>query len=141
MKNVAVVALASSLSLSVMPALAHHSASQFDDTKTMTISGVVKDFEYTNPHSWMVIDVVGPGGKVTTWSFEAGGPAQLLRAGIRKSDFPVGASVTITGHPMRDGTHAGSFMQAVRGSDGKVFSMRGGGRYQFNEARGTTNPG
>lgn len=139
MKKVAVVALASTLCLSALPALAHHSASDFDETKTVTVSGVIKDFEYTNPHSWLVIDVVGAGGKVTTWSFEAGGPAALLRVGIKKSDLPVGTSVTVTGHPMRNGSPAGSLMRAVL-ADGKVFSMgRAGDRYRNSGARGTNS--
>jgi hypothetical protein len=134
MKSVAVVALASTLSLSALPALAHHSAAPFDPAKTITLSGVVQDFEYTNPHSWLVIDVTDSGGKVSTWSFESQGPAFLLRLGIKKSDFLAGTSVTVTGHPMRDGTHAASFMQAVR-ADGKVFGMGRGG------PRRTTTPG
>lgn len=134
MKNVAVVGLASVLSLLALPALAHHSAAPFDPVKTITLSGVVQDFEYTNPHSWLVIDVMDPGGKVTTWSFESQGPAFLLRLGIKKGDLPAGASVTVTGHPMRDGTHAASFMKAVR-ADGKVFGMGRGG------PRRTTNSG
>jgi hypothetical protein len=136
MRGVAVIALATTLILSALPALpalAHHSASPFDSAKTVTLSGVVKDFEYTNPHSWLVIDVMDLGGKVSTWSFESQGPAFLIRAGILKSDLTPGTSVTVTGHPMRDGTHAASFMKAVR-ADGRVFGMGRGG------ARRTTNP-
>ncbi len=134
MRSVAVVALASTLSLSALPALAHHSASPFDSSKTITLSGVVKDFEYTNPHSWLVIDVMDSDGRVSTWSFESQGPAFLVRIGILKSDLTPGTSVTVTGHPMRDGTHAASFMKAVR-ADGKVFGMGRGG------ARPTPKPG
>ncbi|MGH8141399.1 MAG: DUF6152 family protein [Steroidobacteraceae bacterium] len=123
MRSVAVVALTGVLSLLALPALAHHSAAPFDPAKTITLSGVVQDFEYANPHSWLVIDVMDSGGKVSTWSFESQGPAFLLRLGIKKSDFPAGTSVTVTGHPMRNGTHAASFMKAVR-ADGKVFGMR-----------------
>lgn len=134
MRRVAVTALASTLSLLSLPVLAHHSAAPFDSTKTVTLSGVIKDFEYTNPHSWLVIDVMDSGGKVSTWSFESQGPAFLVRAGILKGDLTPGTSVTVTGHPMRDGTHAASFMRAVR-ADGKVFGMGRGG------ARRTTNSG
>lgn len=134
MRSVAFVALASTLNLLALPALAHHSAAPFDPAKTITLSGVVKDFEYTNPHSWLVIDVMDSGGRISTWSFESQGPAFLLRLGIKKSDFPAGTSVTVTGHPMRDGSHAASFMQAVR-ADGKVFGMGRGG------ARRTTKAG
>jgi hypothetical protein len=100
MRRVAVIALASTLSLLSLPVLAHHSAAPFDSTKTVTLSGVIKDFEYTNPHSWLVIDVMESGGKLSTWSFESQGPAFLVRAGILKSDLTPGTSVTVTGHPM-----------------------------------------
>lgn len=122
MRIIAVVALAGALGVPALPALAHHSAAPFDLAKTITLSGVVQDFEYTNPHSWLVIDVMDSGGKLSTWSFESQGPEFLLRLGIKKSDFPAGTSVTVTGHPMRDGTHAASFMRAVR-ADGKIFGM------------------
>jgi hypothetical protein len=67
-------------------AAAHHSGAMFDDKKEVTLTGVVKEFQYTNPHSWLLVDVPGADGKVTTWGFEAEGPTTLLRAGIRKSD-------------------------------------------------------
>ena len=86
----------------------------FDDKKEVTLTGVVKEFQYTNPHSWLLVDVKGPDGKVTTWGFEAEGPSTLQRAGIRKSDFAPGTTVTITGHPMRDGRPAAAWVRATR---------------------------
>src|SRR3712207_9332850 len=97
--------------------LAHHSGAMFDEKKEATLSGVVKEFQYTNPHSWLLVDVKGQDGKVTTWGFEAEGPSTLLRAGIRRSDFAPGTQVTITGHPMRDGRPAAAWVKAVRASD------------------------
>lgn len=104
---------------------AHHSAVMFDDSKEITVTGVVKEFQYTNPHSWLLVDVKGEDGKVVTWGFEAEGPSTLMRAGIRKSDFAPGTEVTITGHPMRDGRPAAAWMRATRG-DGKEFNPAAG---------------
>ncbi|HEX7081249.1 MAG TPA: DUF6152 family protein [Gammaproteobacteria bacterium] len=101
-------------------AAAHHSAVMFDEQKEITVSGVVKEFQYTNPHSWLLVDVTGEDGTVTTWGFEAEGPSTLMRAGIRRSDFTPGTKVTITGHPMRDGRPAALWVKATR-DDGKVF--------------------
>jgi len=101
-------------------AVAHHSATMFEPVKTVTLTGVVKEFQYTNPHSWLIIDVTGTNGTVTAWGFEAEGPSSLLRAGIRKSDFVPGTKLTITGHPMRDGRSAATWIKATR-ADGKVF--------------------
>ena len=105
--------------------LAHHSGAMFEETKTVTLQGVVKEFQYTNPHSWLLVDVTGKDGKVTTWGFEAEGPSTLQRAGIRPSDLSPGTKITITGRPMKDGRPAATWEYAVR-ADGKRFEPREG---------------
>ena len=109
-----------------VPVLAHHSGAMFDDKKEVTLSGVVKEFQYTNPHSWLLIDVKEKDGKVTTWGFEAEGPSTLLRAGIRRGDFAPGTPVTITGHPMKDGRPAAAWVKATRMTDKKEFNPAAG---------------
>lgn len=104
-----------------MPAAAHHSATMFDDEKEVTFTGVVKEFQYTNPHSWLIVDVTNEDGTVTTWGFEAEGPSRIRQAGIRKGDFPPGTKITITAHPMKDGRPAGAWTHAIRLEDGKEF--------------------
>jgi hypothetical protein len=106
-------------------AWAHHSATMFEQTKTITVEGVVKEFQWTNPHSWLLVDVTDKNGKVTTWGFEAEGPSTLQRAGIRPSEFKAGTRVTMTGRPMKDGRPAAIWVLAVRG-DGKKFDPREG---------------
>lgn len=117
-----VAILSTFLSMTVSQAFAHHSGAMFDDKKEVTLKGVVKTFQYTNPHSWLIVDVKEKDGKVTTWGFEAEGPSTLKRAGINKSDFAPGTEIIIVGHPMRDGRPAASWMKATRVSDNKVFS-------------------
>ena len=107
------------------PVFAHHSAVMFDDTKEITVTGTVKEFQYTNPHSWLLVDVKNDDGTITTWGFEAEGPSTLTRAGIRRSDFTAGTAITITGNPMRDGRPAAAWIKATRG-DGKEFDPRAG---------------
>jgi hypothetical protein len=107
------------------PAFAHHSAVMFDDQKEVTVTGTVKEFQYTNPHSWLLVDVKDDKGNVTTWGFEAEGPSTLTRAGIRRSDFAPGTEITITGNPMKDGRPAAAWIRATRG-DGKQFDPRAG---------------
>jgi len=111
--------------IAAAPAVAHHSGSMFEKVKTVTLTGVVKEFQYTNPHSWLLVDVKGDDGKITTWGFEAEGPSTLGRSGISKGDFAPGTKLTITGHPMRDGRPAAAWVKAVRG-DGKEFDPRAG---------------
>src|SRR5262245_52146165 len=106
-------------------ASAHHSGAMFEEKKTVTLEGVVKEFQYTNPHSWLLVNVTGKDGKVTTWGFEAEGPSTLQRAGIRPSDLPAGTKLTITGRPMKDGKPAATWEYAIR-ADGKRFEPREG---------------
>ena len=133
MKKIAIIAVAGTLSLAALPALAHHSGTMFEPAKDVTVSGTVKEFEYANPHAWLLVDVKSPDGAVTTWSFEMGELSTLTRAGIHKQDFAPGMQVTISGRPMKDGRPAGSFTKAVR-ADGQVFTTHG------REANQTPNP-
>jgi hypothetical protein len=110
------------LALSSLVAEAHHGVSQFDD-KEITLKGVVKEFQYTNPHSWLIMDVTNKDGSVTTWGFEAEGPGLLMRNGIHKTDFTPGTKLTITAHPLKNGQPAGSWTKAVR-ADGVEFNPR-----------------
>jgi hypothetical protein len=99
---------------------AHHSAVMFEETKEVTFEGVVKEFQFTNPHSWLLVDVTNKDGSVTTWGFEAEGPSTLLRNGVRPADFRSGTKLTITGRPMRDGRPGALWRKAVR-ADGVEF--------------------
>jgi hypothetical protein len=108
----------------ITPLGAHHSGTMFDDTKQVTVEGIVKEFQYTNPHSWLLVDVTGADGKVTTWGFEAEGPTTLMQMKVRRSDFAPGTKLTITGFPMKDGRPAAAWVKAVR-ADGVEFYPRG----------------
>ena len=103
---------------------AHHAAVMFETTKEITLEGTVKEFQYTNPHSWLLVDVTNKDGSVTTWGFEAEGPNAMMQRKIRPSDFTFGTKVTITGRPMKDGRPAALWVKAVK-ADGKVFVATG----------------
>jgi hypothetical protein len=109
------------------PVFAHHSFAMFDKSKEVTLEGTVKAFHYTNPHSWLHIDVTDPQGKVTEWSFEMEGPSTLMRAGIKKGTLPTGERVTIKAWPMKDGRPAGAIVLITR-HDGTVLDPRKGFR-------------
>ena len=122
--------LAISLSLIVsswaaVSASAHHSSFMYDMNKTVTIKGVVKEFQYTNPHSWLILETKKPDGTLEAWGFEAEGPSTLMRAGIRKSTIKPGMTLTITGHPMKDGRPAAAWISATT-EDGTVLNPRKG---------------
>lgn len=99
---------------------AHHSGSMFDAGTEMKISGVVKEFQLTNPHAWLLVGVSSPNGESTTWSVELGAPTLIQGMGIGKSTFKGGDEVTVTFHPMKDGRPAGEFISATL-SDGTVI--------------------
>jgi hypothetical protein len=105
------------------PISAHHSGAMFDPEKTITLKGVVKEFEYTNPHSWLWVTVTNDDNTMTDWGFEAEGPSTLLRNGIKWSDLKPGDKVTVTGRPMRDGRPAAAWINAVK-EDGRVLQAR-----------------
>lgn len=113
MKRITTVFLATGFLGWLGMAAAHHSASMFDPTKMVEVTGVVKEFQYTNPHSWLLVDVTGEDGAVTTWGFEAEGPSTLMRAGIRLSTLPPGTAITIRGNPMKDGRPAAAWVDAT----------------------------
>ena len=109
------------------PAFAHHSGAMFDPAKTVTLQGTVKEFQYTNPHSWLEVVVMGSDGQAVEWGFEAEGPSTLLRAGIKAKTFMPGDKVTGRRYtPMEGQTSrpAGSLMSATK-ADGTVVSPRG----------------
>ena len=111
------------LSLDASPAKAHHSGEMFESEATVTLSGVVKEFRYINPHSWLIVDIENADGSTTTWGFEAEGPQDLMHGGVRKSDLPPGARITVTARPMRDGRPAGIWSTIVK-QDGTLLNWR-----------------
>jgi hypothetical protein len=101
-------------------ATAHHSAAMFDHSKTITLHGTVKNFQFTNPHSWLIVMITGADGNPVEWGFEAEGPSTLLHAGILPKSFRPGDKVTVTANPMRDGRPAGALISVVM-ADGSVY--------------------
>ena len=120
LKRVSIVAAAL---LMAGPAAAHHSGAMFDRTKKVTITGVVKTYHYTQPHSWIDVTVADPSGKVVEWSFEGGAPGQMKSVGLTPSVLKAGDKVSITGYPLRDGRSGGAFLEIVL-PDGKVIGTR-----------------
>jgi len=96
-----------------LPVLAHHSFSMFDEKKETVLKGEVKEFQWSNPHTWIQLNVTDESGKVVEWSIEGGSPNLVGRQGWKRNTFKPGDKVEITVHPMRDGQPGGSFMRAV----------------------------
>ena len=101
-----------------VPAVAHHSYAMFDGAKTTTVEGTVKQFQWTNPHSWVHVTVSDPAGQPVDWAIEMGAPNGLVRQGWTPKTLTPGMKVKVTMHPLRDGKPGGQFMAATL-PDGK----------------------
>ena len=113
--NLKVVSLAAvAAAACATSALAHHSFAMFDAEKTITLQGTVKEFEWVNPHSWLRINVNDEKtGKPALWALELSSPSRLVTMGMRADSVKAGDTVSVTFHPMKDGTRGGQFIQAV----------------------------
>ena len=95
------------------PAFAHHSFAMFDRNKTASVSGMVKEYEWTNPHVWIHITAPDEKGAMREWGFEMQSIAQDTRAGWRVDTVKPGDKITIEFHPLKDGSRGGQLTAAV----------------------------
>ena len=119
---VKISALAGALLAAAAPAaLAHHSAAMFDASKVDTVVGTVKEFNWTNPHTSVLL-VVDAGGAVPAgvWTLEASSPGVMKRSGWDKHSFGPGDKITASFYPLRDGGLGGALRKVVL-ADGKVL--------------------
>jgi hypothetical protein len=110
-KTLSIAGLA--LSLFAVPALGHHSFSMFDQTQFVKVTGMVTDFEWVNPHTWLHISVTDDSGNQQTWSFEGGAPRNFAAAGWRADSVTAGEQVEIGFNPLRDGSRGGQLRTLV----------------------------
>lgn len=94
-------------------AFAHHSAAGVDRTKTVTLVGTIKEFRWTNPHSWIHMEVPNAKGGADTWILEMTSPAFLVRAGWKSTTVKQGDKVTAVARPMRNGDPGGLFVSVT----------------------------
>ena len=102
----------------------HHSFAPFNLTTEKTLTGTIKSFDWTNPHTWIWIDVADDKGAVQTWGVEGMSPNYLSRRGWTRNTFKPGDKATIVVRPMRDGSPGGMFVRATL-PDGKELTFAG----------------
>jgi hypothetical protein len=98
-------------------ASAHHSYAMFDPTKQLTLRGNVREFQWTNPHCFIQIQVQRSDA-TQEWSIQMDNPQALYRRGWRPGTIKTGDKLTVVIHPTRDGSHSGRYVSGI-GSDGK----------------------
>lgn len=106
-------------------AFAHHSTAMFDLTKTVTVHGTVESFEWTNPHTWIWLNVENASKGTDRWGIEGMSPNFLSRTGWTRHALKAGDKVTAEINPLKDGRNGG-FCVSVTLPDGKVLRSRGG---------------
>jgi hypothetical protein len=89
--------------MAAAPALAHHSHAMYDATGEISISGVIKEVRWANPHVWLYFDVKNPDGTTKTWALEGAAINQLERKGWKREMLAVGASIEMNCYPLRSG--------------------------------------
>ena len=103
--------------LAALPAvaLAHHSfAVFFDGTKNITLTGVVTEFKFVNPHGLIVLQLKNKDGVAEEWKVETNSPSILRRRGWAPDSLTAGETVTIEGWPGRNDTHYARLRAAKR---------------------------
>lgn len=110
-----------------MPAWAHHSGSMFDRQKPMTLTGTVRDFQWTNPHCYIQLLVLTDTSEAQEWSLEMGAPQHVYASGWRPKTVQVGDKITVTIFPLRNGGHGGEVQTAMT-SDGKPLGKAMGAK-------------
>src|SRR6185437_11899176 len=123
--ELAASALLAAASLGPSVASAHHSVVMFEPKKTMTLEGVVKEFQYTNPHSWLQLITTDQKGGHVEWSLEMGPSVGLFRAGWRPRLLKPGDKVTVSFHPLKNGQNGGRLV-SVTLPDGRLMNGQGG---------------
>jgi hypothetical protein len=99
--------------LCALPVFGHHSFAGFDLSKTITLTGAVKEFQWVNPHSWIQLMVTDAGGSAVEWSIEMSAPSSLVRQGWKPRILKPGDQITVTAHPLRDGRPGGSLVSVT----------------------------
>ena len=103
-------------------AYAHHSAAGIDTTKTVTTEGIVKQFKWGNPHSWLEIEVPNSKGGTEIWNLEMNPPAFLVRAGWKSTTVKAGDKIKFTARPFKNGDPGGLFVNVTL-PDGRVLGQ------------------
>ncbi len=110
--------------LASIQAATHHSQTMYDGDTEIEMRGVVEQFDWTNPHTWLYVTIEGEDGASSQWVFESNSTGQLTRGGWSADSIKSGDEVTIIMHPLRDGTRGGTIV-SIHMPDGTILPSGG----------------
>ena len=121
------IAIAVALLLA-LPSAAHHTATVFDRSKPIVVSGVIREFRWSTPHAWIFVEVpraeTGLGATVLDqWAFEGAPISVMVRNGWKSSSLRAGDRVRVLAAPRKDGTNGGEFLSVTLTDSGKVLGL------------------
>jgi hypothetical protein len=105
------------------PVQAHHSFAMFDETKNVVLKGTVAEFQWTNPHSWILMMVSNTQGQPEPWAIQLDAPGALARQGWFPKSLTPGMKVTAVIHPLKYSRMRGGKYVAVTFPDGTVMGQ------------------
>jgi len=111
--GIAGVAVALYATAAAAPAFAHHSFAMFDAAKKVTLKGTVKEFQWTNPHAWILLMVDDSEGQPEQWAIEMVGPGGLARQGWLPKTLTPGMNISVIMHPLRSGNKGGQYLAVI----------------------------
>ena len=120
-KRMILFGFAMGLILVSRPVLAHHGSANFQMDQVSTIKGTVVDYELINPHVQIFLKVEQEGGKAVDWNVEGVSLNMMVRAGFKRDSLKAGDSVSVTGHPGKNGKPVLLLMKIML-ADGRVLS-------------------
>ena len=120
-KRLILFGFAMGLILVSRPVLAHHGSANFQMDQVSTIKGTVVDYELINPHVQIFLKVEQEGGKVVDWNVEGVSLNMMVRAGFKRDSMKAGDTVSVTGHPGKNGKPVLLLMKILL-ADGRVLS-------------------
>jgi hypothetical protein len=101
-------------------AVAHHSFAMFDQEHPQEVTGVVKEFKYTSPHSFIILDIKDKDGNSEAWNLEGGSPSALARDGWNAKSLKSGDEIRLTIEPLRSGAPGGAWnVNRIKFMDGQ----------------------
>ncbi|MGA8872596.1 MAG: DUF6152 family protein [Candidatus Acidiferrales bacterium] len=102
-------------------AIAHHGFADYDMTRHETIVGKVRAFQWTNPHTWLWLDVPDGKGGITLYAFEGMSPNYLGRRGWSRHSLETGDKITVSFFPFKDPSKHGGTLASATKENGEVL--------------------